>query len=123
MTSATSDYLLVTDYLDAPLIGPVGHCPARRSDPAARRALRPGGGPATCARSGHDSGRLGGLRQRPPRVFNALYQELSALDAEPGVTVQLHPVSSLGLIAWQLSASKERRMANHRRNNVVRNYT
>src|SRR6202042_2839439 len=31
--------------------------------------------------------------------------------AELGVTVKLHPVSSSGLIAWQLSASKEHRMA------------
>ena len=84
MTSATSDYLLVTDYLDAPLIGPVGHCSRR-----------------------------GGAIQQPGEPFGpvagqplAPYQELSALDAEPGVTVQLHPASSLGLIAWQLSASK-----------------
>jgi hypothetical protein len=33
-------------------------------------------------------------------------------------------VSSLGLIAWQLSASKGHRMAlPHRQNNVVRNYS
>ena len=52
MTSATSDYLLVTDYLDAPLIGPVGHC-SRRGGAIQQpgEPFGPGGGPATCARS------------------------------------------------------------------------
>src|SRR5215213_7682514 len=37
-------------------------------------------------------------------------------------SVNLHPVSSLGLIAWQLSASKEHRMSLPQRNNPPRNY-
>jgi hypothetical protein len=41
-----------------------------------------------------DSGRHGGLRQRPPRA-QSLDQQLATFDAEPGVSVQLHPVSSL----------------------------
>ena len=96
MTSATSDYLLVTDYLDAPLIGRSATSrrggaiqqPGEPFGPVAGQPLARG--PVT------DSGRLGGLRQRPPRVFNALPRSSSALDVEPGVTVQLHPVSSLG---------------------------
>jgi transposase len=46
-----------------------------------------------------DPGRLGGRAQRPPRHLNPLDQQLAALQAEPRVSVQLHPVSSLGLVA------------------------
>jgi hypothetical protein len=46
-----------------------------------------------------DSGRLGGLHHRPPRILDAINQQLTALDAETSVSVQLHPVSSLGLVA------------------------
>src|SRR5277367_4614253 len=44
-----------------------------------------------------DPGRLGGRDQRPPRFLHAIDQQLAALQTEPGVSVQLHPVSSLGL--------------------------
>jgi hypothetical protein len=46
-----------------------------------------------------DPGRLGGRAQRPPRHFNSLDQHFAAFQAEPGVSVQLHAVSSLGLRA------------------------
>jgi hypothetical protein len=46
-----------------------------------------------------DPGRLGGRDQRPPRVLDTIDQQLAALQTEPGVSVHLHPVSSLGLMA------------------------
>jgi poly(3-hydroxyoctanoate) depolymerase len=36
-------------------------------------------------------------RQRPPPVLDTIDQQLASLDAETRVTVQLHPVSPLGL--------------------------
>ena len=44
-------------------------------------------------------------------MLDPLDQRLTVLDAGLDLTVQLHPVSSLGLIAWQLAACKEHRMA------------
>jgi hypothetical protein len=46
-----------------------------------------------------DPGRLGGRARRPAPTLDPTDQQLAALDAEPGVTVQLHPVTSLELVA------------------------
>jgi hypothetical protein len=55
--------------------------------------------------------------QRTFLLFDALHQELAAVRAGAGVTVDLHPVSSLSVVASAPPAFKEARM-----NNVVRNY-
>jgi hypothetical protein len=62
------------------------------------------------------SGGLGRLRERP-LSFEAAYEQASAFRAGTGITVQLHPVSSLIWVASAPPAFKEARM-----NNVVRNY-
>src|SRR5277367_2229945 len=46
-----------------------------------------------------DSGGLGRPRQRPTLHEHPIDQQLASLDAETSVSVQLHPVSSLGLVA------------------------
>ena len=63
------------------------------------------------------SGGLGRLRERPALFNDAADHDCPALWAEGGVSVQLHPVSSLELGGFDTPASKEARM-----NNVVRNY-
>ena len=50
-----------------------------------------------------DSGGLGRLRQRPPRR-DPLDDQPPALRTGPRVSVQLHPVSSLGLVALDTSS-------------------
>jgi hypothetical protein len=63
------------------------------------------------------SGGLGRLREQP-LSFEALYEQAPAFRAGTGITVQLHPVSSLSLGGSTPPAFKEARM-----NNVVRNYS
>lgn len=113
------------DHLDPPLIGAIGHHRRRRG--AIQQPVHTFGAMAgqPLARAAvTDSGRLGSLRQRPPRILDTLDEELPTFDAELGVTVQLHPVSSLGL-RW-LGSPQPPRSAGwlaHRRNNVLRIYT
>src|SRR5882757_3080954 len=64
-----------------------------------------------------DSCGLGRLRQRPTLGQYSINQQLAPLDAEPRVSVQLHPVFSLVLGVKTPPASKETRM-----NNVLRIY-
>jgi hypothetical protein len=64
-----------------------------------------------------DAGGLGRHHQRPVLLFDALDQQLAAVRAGAGVSVDLHPVSSLLLGGSTPPAFKEARM-----NNVVRNY-
>jgi cation transport ATPase len=45
-----------------------------------------------------------GASVRDHPANDPLDQRLAALDAQLGVTVQLHPVSSWDCVAWQLSA-------------------
>src|SRR5581483_4357279 len=88
------------DHHHRPLIGAVRDPPRRRRtiqqppeplSPPPRQPLPRG--PLA------DSGRLGGLRQRPPRPLNTINEQLAALQAETSVSVQPHPMSSLGLVA------------------------
>ncbi len=58
------------------------------------------------------------LRKRPPLLGNPPDHRQPSLRAEGGISVQLHPVSSLLLGGSAPPAFKEARM-----NNVVRNYT
>jgi hypothetical protein len=88
------------DRLHAALIGAIGNHGRRRGavqQPAG--SLRPIAPQPLAGGALADSGRLGGPRQRPPRPLDTFDQQLAALQAEPGVSVQLHPVSSLGLVA------------------------
>jgi hypothetical protein len=64
------------------------------------------------------SGGLGRLRERDPLLENPLDHGRPALRAEGRVSVNLHPVISLVLVASTPPASKETRM-----NNVLRNYS
>src|SRR5207247_9784754 len=75
--------------------------------------LRPGLEPAV-GRALADAGGLGRRHQRPPLALDPLDEQPPALRAGAGVTVQLHPVSSLGLVASAPPASKETRIS-HRR--------
>ncbi len=61
---------------------------------------------------------LGRLRQRPAVLDNATHHHRPAFRPELGVSVELHPESSLGLGGLTPPASKEARM-----NNVLRNYS
>jgi hypothetical protein len=113
-----------SDHLEAPLIGAVGHHDRSRGaihQPS--RPFQPVPGQPLARGAVTDSGRVGGLRQRPPRI-HAIDQQLAALDAEASVTVQLRPVSSLGLSG--VSTPQPPRSTGwlaHRRNNVVRIYS
>ena len=89
-----------SDHLDTPLLGSV------RDDHRSRGAIQQATGPLGAvpgkplARGAvTDPGRLGGRAQRPPRILDAIHKQLAALQTEPGVSVHLHPVSSLGLTA------------------------
>src|SRR4051794_20740104 len=79
-------------------------------------ALQPAPGGALA-----DAGRLGGRRQRPLLALDPLDEQLPAVRTGAGITVELHPVSSLGL-SWlrHLSASKGARMV--LLTNVLRSY-
>jgi hypothetical protein len=44
-------------------------------------------------------------------LLDTIAQQLAVLDAEPGVTVRLHPVSCLGLSSLAAPSLKSRRMA------------
>src|SRR3954451_12078433 len=88
------------DRLDPSLVGAIGD--GRRRGGAilqTRDPLRPVASQPLARGALADSGRRGGLRQRPPRDLDPLDQQLTALDAETSVSVQLHPVSSSGLVA------------------------
>src|SRR3954453_21599941 len=98
------------DRLDAALVGAVGHDRRRRGTiQQPGRSARAVAGQPLARGVVADPGRLGGRAQRPPRDLDPLDQQRAALDAETGVTVQLHPVSSLGLLRHQ-PASKGHRM-------------
>src|SRR5215207_9960104 len=60
---------------------------------------------------------LGRRSQRPFLLDNATAQSPTSIQAERSVSVQLHPVPSLGAGCVAAPASKEARM-----NNVLRNY-
>jgi hypothetical protein len=113
------------NHLDASLLGAVGDGRGRRAAVLQPdRALAQEPVAPLAARAVAHSGGRGRLRDRPPLLGHPTDHQLAALRAERRVSVNLHPVSSLGLIAWQLSASKGHRMAlPHRQNNVVRIYT
>jgi hypothetical protein len=61
------------------------------------RRFRAVAGQPLARRAVTDSGRLGGRRSDHPAFLDTVDQQLAALDAESSVSVQLHPVSSLGL--------------------------
>jgi hypothetical protein len=64
------------------------------------------------------TGRLGSRRQRPLFLEHPPADQQTTARTGPMVSVQLHPVPSLGLVASTPPASREARM-----NNVLRNYT
>ena len=89
------------DHLDPALVGAVRDPP--RGGGAIQQPLRPVGavpGQPLARGAVTDPGRLGGRAQRPPRVLDTIDQQLAALQTEPGVSVHLHPVSSLGLTGF-----------------------
>src|SRR5215213_9987858 len=93
------------DRLDASLVGAIGQVRwRRRAIEQAELALPPVTGQPFARGAVTDSGRHGGLRQRPPRQLDPLDQQLASFDAQTRVSVQLHPVSSLGLVALDTSS-------------------
>ena len=65
----------------------------------ARLALLPPALEPAIRRPLADAGGLGRRRQRPGLALDPLHEQPPALRAGAGVTVQLHPVTSLGLVA------------------------
>jgi hypothetical protein len=68
-----------------------------------------------------DAGGLGRRRHTPALLTNPLDQQPAAIRTGAGITVKLHPVSSLELVVSQLPASKGARMSLP--TNVLRNYS
>jgi hypothetical protein len=88
------------DRFDTPLVRAIGN--QGRRGRAVQQAGVPLGAVAgnPLARSAvGDSRCLGSLHHRPPRHLHAINQQLATLDAQTSVSVQLHPVSSLELVA------------------------
>src|SRR3954447_8577750 len=91
----------------------------RRAIQQAGLAVGPIAGHPLRARAVADLGRRGGLRQRPPLIDNPTDHPPPLIQAERGVSVQLHPVSSLGLAASNTSSLQ----GGPRMNNPPRNYS
>src|SRR3954471_21777286 len=113
------------DRLNPTLVGAIGdYSGRRRAIQQSRLALSAVTGDPLRSGVVADFGRLGGLRQRPPLLQHPANQAPALIETERRVSVQLHPVSSLGLLASttsSLQGGPDELL--HSTNNVLRNYT
>jgi hypothetical protein len=76
----------------------------RGAVPDACKTLRPEPGQPLRGRAIADTSGFCCPTDRPSASNHSIDQQLTALDAEPSVSVQLHPVSSLGLVGFDTTS-------------------